>query len=157
MLRIPLIPGISCSLYGRIPIWMREYQLPWKDSMSIYQFIRDFRSIHTRDDNHIIGNTNAKSSLKWELENWDQTPDSLGIWWCIVFFCAREGDNLQDDEEDTSMLGIWTTCLTLLEIILSLGEHWRRPNYPFLSLSMFTLFKNKLWKFYLFKTMIFIN
>jgi hypothetical protein len=46
--------------------------------MSIYQSIRDFRSIPTRDDNHIIDNTYARTRSTEELEDLDQTPDSLG-------------------------------------------------------------------------------
>jgi hypothetical protein len=40
--------------------------------INFYQSIRDFRPVHTRDDNHIIDKTQMLA------------PDSLGSWWCTI-------------------------------------------------------------------------
>jgi hypothetical protein len=64
LMMAPLILGISGSLWGEFLTWSEGKPTPsGRLAYSIYQSIWDFRSIHIRDDNHIIDNTNAKIQI----------------------------------------------------------------------------------------------
>lgn len=73
--------GFPARSEGKFSPEVRKIPTPSERlAYSIYQLIRDFRSIHIRDYNHIIYNTNAKSRLNGDLEDSNLTQNSQTSW-----------------------------------------------------------------------------